>query len=172
MGFSGCHGGQEFGFSQILWMKENYLGRRRRPKNFGPLFFFFGANSRFQWENDEFWGISEFHGCKIWHILGHFGSNWGPRGSRWLKIGQNGLQLAQTGLQLIREILKCPKIRHFPTEILILHKKKDQKFSAAFGGRGHFLTSVEFSYPRDILKTPKSYVRGNFISSKTYACRN
>ena len=37
------------------------------------LALFFGAKSRFQWENDEFWGISEFHGCKIWYIFNFHG---------------------------------------------------------------------------------------------------
>ena len=58
----------------------------------------------------------------------------------------------------------APKIRHFPTEILILHQKKGQNFSAAFGGRGFFsyvrgIYETPNSYPRDILKNPKSYVR-------------
>ena len=40
---------------------------------------------------------------------------------------------------------KCFKIRHISTEIFILHqKKKGQNFSAAFGGRGNFLTSMGF----------------------------
>ena len=31
----------------------------KAAENFWPFFLFFGAKSRFQWENDEFWSILE-----------------------------------------------------------------------------------------------------------------
>ena len=51
--------------------------------------------------------------------------------------------------------------KKIPTEILMLHQKKGQKLSAAFGGR-------IFSYTHRIFLTPKSYPRGNRKTSEPY----
>ena len=58
LGFSECHGGKNLGFHKSYGCKKITSAGEGGRK---ILAFFFCAKSRFQWENVEFWGISEFH---------------------------------------------------------------------------------------------------------------